>query len=274
MISISMFPVTAMAKTAKKVDLTGDGKADTVKIIKTRDTSAPTFYSRLKIKINGRTVFNKKTYYFYVKSQTIKLANKKAYFYVKSQTIKLANKKAFLVMYVPGEDDAADYNGIFAYKKGKLTRIVDFNKCLPGYDVSLRKITVSGNTVTATLGQDTYGLGVCDYKTSFTWKNTKFVQNPAMTDFTIGTGDGAWVEKGSTVTLSTDALAKTSLDSDAETTTLIEGTEAEFDDVTIKGKNAYFSLVIDGTTYWIQIPKDYISVSENGTYFTETFMAG
>ena len=64
-------------------------------------------------------------------------------------------------MYAPGEDDAADYNGIFAYKKGKLTRIVDFNKCLPGYDVSLKKITVSGNTVTATLGQDTYGLGVC-----------------------------------------------------------------------------------------------------------------
>ena len=256
--SISMVPVTAMAKTAKKVDLTGDGKVDTVKIIKTRDSSAPANYSRLKIKINGRTVFNKQTYYFYVKTQTIKLAN----------------KKAFLAMYAPGEDDAADYNGIFAYKKGKLTRIVDFNKCLPGYDVSLKKITVSGNTVTATLGQDTYGLGVCDYKTSFTWKNTKFVQNPAMTDFTIGTGDGAWVEKGSTVTLSTDALAKTSLDSDAETTTLIEGTEAEFADVTINGKNAYFSLVIDGTTYWIQIPKDYISVSENGTYFTETFMAG
>ena len=258
MMSISMVPVTAMAKTAKKVDLTGDGKADTVKIIKTRDTLNPDYYSRLKIKINGRTVFNKKTYYFYVKSQTIKLAN----------------KKAFLVMYVPGEDDAADYNGIFAYKKGKLTRIVDFNKCLPGYDVSLEKITVSGNTVTATLGQDTYGLGVCNYKTSFTWKNKKFVQNPALTDFTIGMSDGSWIEKGSTVTLSTDALAKTSLDSNAETTTLIEGTEAEFADVTIKEKNAYFSLVIDGTTYWIQIPKDYKFDTENGTYFTETYMAG
>ena len=42
--SISMVPVTAMAKTAKKVDLTGDGKVDTVKIIKTRDSSAPENY--------------------------------------------------------------------------------------------------------------------------------------------------------------------------------------------------------------------------------------
>ncbi|MGN0242051.1 MAG: hypothetical protein ACI4CS_10225 [Candidatus Weimeria sp.] len=257
-IGVSMVPVTALAKTAKKVDLTGDGKADTVKIIKTRDYPDSDFYSRLKIQINGKTAFSKKTYYYSVTTKTIKLAN----------------KKAFLVIYAPGDDDAADYNGIFAYKKGRLTRIVDFNKCIPGYDVSLNQISTSKNTVNVSLSQDTNGLGVCSYKTSFTWKNNKFVQAPAITDFQIATTEGDFVKKGSTVTLSTDATSKTLLAQDAETATLIKGTEAEFSDVTIYGKNAYFSLIQNGTTYWIQIPKDYLSGSENGTYFTNTYMAG
>lgn len=257
-IGISMVPVTALAKTAKKADLTGDGKADTVKIIKTRAYPGYDLYSHLKIQINGKTAFSKTTYYYSVTAKTIKLAN----------------KKAFLVIYAPGDDNAADYNGIFAYRKGRLTRIVDFNKCIPGYDVSLDQISTSKNTVNVSLSQDANGLGVCSYKTSFTWKNNKFVQAPAITDFQIATTEGDRVKKGSTVTLSTDATAKTLLAQDADTATLIKGAEAEFSDVTICEKTAYFSLIQDGTTYWIQIPKDYLSSSGNGTYFTSTYMAG
>lgn len=256
--SISMVPATAMAKTVKKVDLTGDGKADTIKIIKTRDNDDSDFYSRLKIQINGKTTFNKSTYYYSVKTQTIKLSN----------------KKAFLAIYAPADDNAADYNGIFAYKKGKLTRIVDFNKCITGYDVFLDKITVSKNTVNVSLSQDVYGLGVCSYKTTYTWKNSKFVQSPEITDFQIATASEDRVKKGSSVTLSADVEAKTALSSDASSVSLLKDSDVTFDCVRIYEKNAYVGLIQDGTTYWIQLPKDYLEGIENGTYFTNTYMAG
>lgn len=257
-IIFNAFTVRPLAKTSKKVDLTGDGKSDTVKIIKTGGKNYSP-YTGLKIQINGRTVFDKKFDYLN--------ANVKP--------IKISNKKGFLLINTPGDSDSAKYNGIFKYQNGHLKQVVDFNKCFSDHDYpSFRKVTTSGKTVFATLEGGIRGLGSCIYRVGYTWKNGKFHQNSNISNVRIFTNTKNDIKKGSKVSLSTDVEAVTSLSSGAVIKKLDRNTNVRFDKICFKGKEAFFSLVHDGQTYWVSLDYDKNIDSETGTYFTNTFYGG
>ncbi|MQN02365.1 MAG: hypothetical protein DUD27_05725 [Lachnospiraceae bacterium] len=256
----SIFSVSAFAKGTKKIDLTGDGRADTVSFVKTRDKKDPETFTSLKVKVNGKTVFNKKTNYYDVRSWLIKISK----------------KNGFLALYTPWDNHEADYNGIYQYRKGKLNCVVNLNKCLPGYDSYTQNIKTSGKTVAATIQEDVYGLGVCTYNIKYTWKNNKFNRAGSLSDYKIAALNNKFVRKGSSVKLAASIKAQKSLSARSRTMAFNKGAKLKLGKISFKGSSAYIGLVQNGKTYWLSLKdaKKAAKVNTQMTIFTNTFMAG
>lgn len=139
----------------KEYDVTGDGKADTIRISHISSENGE-WDVGLKVTINGKEV----------------LCNKKCYYYgIEAALYTLKNGKVYLYLYNPADDGDAYYCGLYQYKNGKLDCVLNMNKFYGsdklGYHTYGTVEAVSGNKLTVSIGQQNYelgGLSVCfDY---------------------------------------------------------------------------------------------------------------
>ena len=148
----------SMNTTYKGYDVTGDGKADTIRISSINYDDY--YYEGLKVTINGKKV----------------LYNKKTYFYgVEAKLCTLKNGKVYLYLYNPCDNDDADYCGVYQYQKGQLKCMLNMNKFCGsgklGYHTNGLVKAVSGNEITVEMYQQNYELG--GIRVCFVYKYSK-----------------------------------------------------------------------------------------------------
>ena len=144
-------------QTYSKYDVTGDGKADKIRIGCYKNDEY--CIEGLKITINGRTVLSKKN---------------SLYYRLCAKLCTLQNGKVFLYVYNPYNNEDADICALFQYQNGKLKKCIDMNKFYGsndlGYHTKGEVKSVKGNKITVEIYQQTYQLGgmsvTFDYKYS------------------------------------------------------------------------------------------------------------
>ncbi len=154
-----------MTKVYKEMDVTGDKKADTVKIVYTPkgDIIDPDYVDgEIKILVNGKRAYK----------QTRKLGPQWGV-----KLIRLKNGKAFFyISSTVGSGDNA-YIGLYQYKSGKLKQVYDLDQFMkgagddaPGFQI----LNVTGNKIVFQ-GITQFNLtGMLYYKMTLVYKNGKF----------------------------------------------------------------------------------------------------
>ena len=150
-------------------DVTGDGKADTIRISSV-SLEADEWNVGLKVEINGKKVLYKKDCYYYG---------------IEASLCTLKNGKVYLYLYNPGDDGDAYYCGLYQYKNGKLKCVLNMNKFYGsgklGYHTNGEVKAVSGNKITVGIYQQNYELGGISVYFDYIYSKGKLVQSSNVT---------------------------------------------------------------------------------------------
>lgn len=151
--------------TYNRYDVTGDGKADTIRISSV-SLEADEWDVGLKVEINGKEVlYNKDCYYYGIEASLCTLKNGKVYLY----------------LYNPGDDGDAYYCGLYQYKNGKLECVLNMNKFYGsdklGYHTNGEVKAVSGNKITVGIYQQNYELGGISVNFDYIYSKEKLVKS-------------------------------------------------------------------------------------------------
>ena len=151
-------PKTASLKSGKtytKYDITGDRKADTIRVVK--EKGEYDYYDGFRVLINGKQAFAVEDCFYY--DASIKLYT-------------LQNKKVFVYIYLESDNNDGPVCGLFKYSNGKLKKVIDFQTFYKYGSHEYGKIVkVSGNTLQVKLYIMSCAVGPLDLKFTFKYKN-------------------------------------------------------------------------------------------------------
>ncbi|MCR5793131.1 MAG: hypothetical protein K6G65_08175 [Lachnospiraceae bacterium] len=152
-------PILFDKKKSVSYDLDGKGKKE--KITFTPKQKSSGLYKKLVISINGKKKYT--------------LTEKYGFYMYSFQRLKLKNKKIFLYLATYGDSEDGSHV-VLQYKSGKMKKMIDFDSVANCRWVS--DVKVSGNRVISTMqDSDMPGLGYTDFRTSYSYKNKKFVMD-------------------------------------------------------------------------------------------------
>lgn len=167
----------SLNQTYTKYDVTGDRKADTIKISNMKKEYDVN--TGIKVTINGKKVFYDKT---------------SCYYDLEAYLCTLANGKVFLYLYNPLDNGDADYCSLYQYQKGKLECVINMNKFYGssklGYHTNGTIKSVSGNKITVEMYQQNYELGGLSVSYDYKYANGKLTKDGNVTtNFTCWAAD-------------------------------------------------------------------------------------
>jgi hypothetical protein len=156
--------------TYKSYDITGDKKKDTILIRVSKKDSRSDVYNSLSVIVNNKTVYSFKNTWFYD-------------VYIKLYT--LTNGKTFLYLYAIENNWDGPVCGIFQYKSGKLSQVVNFQTLFKKYGIhNYGNVTsIKGNTLTTKYYSMSWVLGPCYMSYTYTYKNGTLQRTSAVTTF-------------------------------------------------------------------------------------------
>lgn len=243
-----------VGKTYTKYDLTGDGKADKIKITGKKSDD---IYEKVAVSVNGKkTVFRGDWMVWKVKLQILTLKNGKCYLWVKGY----------------GDDGDDPWEALYQYKKGKLVKSVDFKTYTNRYAFhsSTDVIGISGNTITVKHDIMSSPLAnmQCVYK--YSYKKGALRRTSATGKITMVGYDYEKTGKSGTLrrkrTLYSTAMGK------KKVTVLPAGTKAKAIRIYMDKKNIRVQLkASNGKTGWVRCSKKF---EDKSLLFQESFYAG
>ena len=151
------------AKAAKQVektttiqaDITGDGKNDSIKF--EFGGLQDGFATNLTVYVNDKKALSFNDLYFFAVGYDI---------------LSFDDGKPFLFLHLSEENDDGP-NGLYAYKSGKLKKVLDFNKSV-SMCMYVNSLNVKGNKLTVGMGSSGIpGLGVSSFKAIYKYSNGK-----------------------------------------------------------------------------------------------------
>ncbi|MEE0706916.1 MAG: hypothetical protein UCH28_11120 [Adlercreutzia sp.] len=226
-------------KTYKSYDITGDKKADRIKIVPIKQYDG--YFTGMKITVNGKTAYTNKKIVCYLGTTEMKL-------------IKLKNGKAYLHLFT-FSGNPADENTLLAYKSGKLTTAIDCTKALGkkfGWDGTYGAVAkASGNTLTMTYSTSSYMFGPIEATYKYTYKGGKLQQASTGT-FSIPAKQKSFKAlKNIPVYKNTACKAKKF--------TIKTGQKVKFTNIYVKGNTVRVKVNVGGKTGWIKCATGYES---------------
>ncbi len=227
-------------KTYKSYDITGDQKADTIKI----KTKQDEYGDILKTSI----VINGKTYYSTTSGGEGVIA--------KLYTLKNGTPYLHFVSIYPGPESAVD--ALFQYKSGKLKKVIDLRKIEKkfGCPEPDTKMTVSGNTIKVKFVVNSNTTSYTTFTFKYKYKNgtLKRTSNKTST-FSLNFG------KGKNKFTTNKKLTVYSSPTSKKTKTLAKGTKLKITQIYQKGSQMYMKYKTTKTkkTGWIKCYKKYHS---------------
>lgn len=227
-------------KTYKSYDITGDKKADRIKIAPIKQYDG--YFTGLKITVNGKTAYLNKKIVCYLGTTQIKL-------------IKLKNGQAFLYLLSFVNNPDTDVNTVLTYKSGKLKTAIDCKKALGkkfGWDGTYGAVAkVSGNTITMTYSTSSYMFGPVEATYQYTYKGGKLKQAATGT-FKIP------VKQKSFKALKNIPVYKNTA-CKAKKFTIKTGQKVKFTNISVKGNTVRVKVNAGGKTGWIKCATGYES---------------
>ena len=158
-------------KTYTKYDITGDGKADKIKI--STGKAYYDVYEKLTVTVNGKKV----------------LCDKSSYFRVEAKLCTLKNGKVFLYLYNPFQNYDATVCGLYRYQNGKLVQSVDLLQVCgvgdTGYHTYGDVLSVKGNKITLQSYQINYQMGALVTAFEYTYSKGKLIPDNKAKVFTV-----------------------------------------------------------------------------------------
>ena len=223
-------------KTYKSFDITGNGKADSIKV-SVREKDGKLIY---KLLVNG----NKK--YTYSADPIMEEAEFKA--------LTLKNGRTYIYIGIYGWDDQGVF-GIYGMKNGKFCRLADLNhvRGLDGYGYSLTADVkaVNDNDITITYFQNSYLTGLISYDYVYTFKDggLKLASSNAKV---IGVNNIRTGLRGRSLTTSRKIVMYKTAGSDEKVSAIKAGQKVTF--LYVKGTKTgtWYKVKADGITGWIK----------------------
>ncbi len=227
-------------KTYKSYDITGDQKADTIKIKTKQDEYG--CISKVSIVINGKTLY---TY-------------KENVLYPDAELYTLKNGMPYLHFCVTMDGPYSDVDVLFQYKSGKLKKVIDLCKIEKKFGTPQpdTKISVSGNTVKVKFSVNSYTTSQTTFTYKYKYKNGSLKRTSNKTStFSLNMGRGK--KKFTTNKKLTVYSSPTS----KKTKTLAKGTKLKITQIYQKGSQMYMKYKTTKTkkTGWIKCYKKYHS---------------
>ncbi len=260
--------IKKMTKVYKGMDVTGDKKVDTVKVVYTpKGTVVDPDYvdGEIKILVNGKRAYK----------QTRKLGPQWSV-----KLIRLKNGKAFFyISSTVGSGDNA-YIGLYQYKSGKLKQVYDLDQFMkgagddaPGFQI----LNVTGNKIVFQ-GITQFNLtGMLYYKMTLVYKNGKFKlasnQMPTTGRVGVDSTNQSAIENGNVWTSNYTIKAYKKAGSKKVVYKVKKGTKISVKKVIYKNKKFYFQVEeLNGKkrTGYIPNPKS----SKYPYYFEESMYVG
>lgn len=230
-----------------KYDITGDGKADKIRIVKSSDNRSLYIY------------INDKVAYSFVNQ------NCNGSVFVKLYTLK--NRKVIVYVAAYQDGGGGPVCALFRYKSGKLKKLTDFQSFFPyGNEASGQVTKVSGNTLRITVTSMSWALGSVDMQYTLKYKNGTLVPT-SRTGKVIGYRSQSWLTAKKNIQLYTGAA------SSKKAFVLKKGTLAKVTNCYIKKTNVRFKIKLaNGKTGWLKAPKK--ALSDGKGLFNECWYAG
>lgn len=150
---------SGLEQTYTKYDVTGDGKADTVKAVIVHNQDEQ-YSGTLKVYVNDEVVFEQTRQPDPVwKVQLVKLKNGKVFFDIESTIV--------------SDDDGI--HKLYSYKSGKLKSVYDFQKYYDKYAsyYFVKVVSVSGNTIKTKVTAQFYTTGMVGFNMNIAYKKGK-----------------------------------------------------------------------------------------------------
>lgn len=225
--------------TYSQYDVTGDKKADKIKIVASYKNNY--VGEKISIIINGKTAFSKKTFFFSMKTQLIKLKN----------------GKCFMYLYGPTDNGDAEICALYQVKGSKLKRIVDFNKGFgtkAGNHVGGEVLNVSGNSATLRFRVMAYMSGNTYADYSYRYKSGTLKKISKTGKLKVGeyTGKSSFAAKK-------NIIAYKSTKCTSKKFTIKKGQKVKFLKVYVKGNTVRYYVKANGKSGWIKVANSYKS---------------
>jgi hypothetical protein len=220
--------------TYKKYDITGNGKKDslTIKSGKDRDGN----YNSLSVVLNGKTVYSLK---------------KSIYFSVDIRLYTLQNRKSFLFLYADVTNYDGPVCGIFQYKNGKLSQIINFQKLFANYGSHNygEVIDISGNSLTVQYYSMSWSLGPSCVNYTYTYKDGTLKRTSNTARFTEIYSAG---KDTKTFYANKNLTAYTSASAQEKAFTVKKGKAVVVDKCYANGKVMFIRVKYNGKYGWIK----------------------
>jgi len=229
-------------KTVKNLDVTGDGWADTIKVVGTRTSRTSGYLKKLVVKVNGKTAFSYKN------------SSKKMNRAVVS-VITLKNKQPFLwVDVLDGKGNAIQ--GLYQYKSGKFKKVIS-NKDVAKTKTSnqmIYSISPSGNTVNVRFNLTTTVTGNTKLKYAYSWKGGTLKRTSDATSKVsyVTKENGSYTNNKLTAAGTFKVYKNTSLDTVKYT--VKENKKVQILSVLLSGNKLLYKVKYNGKTGWISCP--------------------
>ncbi len=241
-------------KTYSSYDITGDQKADKIKIQTTSDKYGN--ITKVKVQVNGKSCYTYKTSYAIG---------------VDAELYTLKNGKPYLHLCVFEDDGLSDRDVLLKYKSGKLKSALNIRKVTSKFGVpnTDTKITVSGNKLKIRFGFNSYTTSASTFTYTYKYKSgsLKRTSNKTKT-FTLN-----FKKQGKTFTTA-KKLTVYSSPTKTKTKTLAKGTKVKITQIYQKGSNLFmkYKATKTGKTGWIKCYKKWHSQDQD--IFKNLYWAG
>lgn len=147
-------------KTYTQYDVTGDKKADTLRVSAPWNESYK-MYDRYEVFINGKKALSAKD-----KGYSINI-----------RRLKLNNGKVYLAIVAIVDNSDIPGAAIYQYKNGKLKKAIDLDAMDKiGYHNSVSNISASSNQIGVTYHEMSHSLGFISFRLNYQYRNGKMVQ--------------------------------------------------------------------------------------------------
>ena len=142
-----------------KVDMTGDGKKDTITFNLIRKTGM-TEIDQMQVQINNKVVLTKKNLYS---------------MYINVNYIYMSKNREFLEINVINDFKQQELNRLYRYdsKKKKLVKVLDL-KNITGYESGRKVVKATSSEITVMHGCQPYTVGYAKWYCTYIYKNGKF----------------------------------------------------------------------------------------------------
>lgn len=237
-------------KTYTKYDITGDGKADSIRIVK---SGGDQYYkSNLSIYVNNAVAYSFTDEFYYDVD-------------VKLYTLK--NKKVIVYVYAESDNYDGPVCGLFRYKNGQLNKLVDLQSFYPYGMHSFGEVTkVSGNTLQIKVFSMSWALGTVEMQYTLKYRNGTMVPS-SKTGKVIGYKSESWLTAKKNIQLYTGAA------SSKKAFVLKKGVSAKVTSCYINKTNVRFKVRLsNGKTGWFKASKK--PLSDGRGLFNECWYAG